>query len=208
MRRAARLRGRKLAATWCERRRVASGSPFEPVIGFSRAIVAGRHVHVSGTAPVPAGGERSPTDAYAQARRCLEIIVEALREAGATPEHVVRTRTYLVEAADWREVGRAHGEVFGDVRPASTMVVVAGLLDPAWKVEIEADALLDAWRTPYRRRSSAARRAYPRRPATLSASTPCSMPSRSSRAHSDSVARLPGAPGANGHPPVPPADES
>ena len=127
-----------------QRRRISSGSPFEPVIGFSRAIVAGRHVHISGTAPVPADGDEVATDAYAQARRCLEIIVEALREAGATPEHVVRTRTYLVEAGDWREVGRAHGEVFGEVCPASTMVVVAGLLDPAWKVEIEADALLDA----------------------------------------------------------------
>ena len=126
------------------RRRISSGSPFEPVIGFSRAIVAGRHVHVSGTAPVPADGDEVAPDAFAQARRCLEIIVEALREAGATPEHVVRTRSYLVDAADWREVGRVHGEVFGEVRPASTMVVVAGLIDPAWKVEIEADALLDA----------------------------------------------------------------
>jgi enamine deaminase RidA (YjgF/YER057c/UK114 family) len=70
-------------------------------------------------------------------------VLAALREAGAGPEHVVRTRTYLLDADDWREVGRAHGEVFGDVRPASTMVVVAGLLDPAWKVEIEVDAVLD-----------------------------------------------------------------
>ena len=126
------------------RRRISSGSPFEPVIGFSRAIVAGRQVHVSGTAPVPVDGDEVAPDVYAQARRCLEIIVEALRETGATPEHVVRTRTYLVDAADWWEAGRAHGEVFGEVRPASTMVVVAGLLDPTWKVEIEADALLDA----------------------------------------------------------------
>lgn len=127
-----------------ERRRVSSWSPFEAEIGFSRAIVAGRHVHVAGTAPIPPVGGRVSSDVYDQARRCLEIVVAALGEAGAGPEHVVRTRTFLVDADDWREVGRAHGEVFGDVRPASTMVVVAGLLDPAWKVEIEADALLDA----------------------------------------------------------------
>jgi len=126
-----------------KRQRISSGSPFEPEIGFSRAIVAGRHVHVSGTAPIPRDGGAVADDAYGQTRRCLEIIVEALREAGAGPEQVVRTRTYLLDADDWREVGRAHGEVFGDVRPASTMVVVAGLLDPAWLVEIEADAMLD-----------------------------------------------------------------
>ena len=126
-----------------ERQRISSGSPYEPEIGFSRAIVAGHHVHVAGTAPVPPEGEAVPDHVYEQTRRCLEIIVEALRQAGAAPEHVVRTRTFLVDAADWREVGRAHGEVFGDVRPASTMVVVTGFLDPAWKVEIEADAVLD-----------------------------------------------------------------
>lgn len=125
------------------RMRISSGSPFEPEIGFSRAFVAGRHVSVAGTAPIPPVGEAVAPDAYGQARRCLEIVLEALREAGAGPEHVVRTRTYLVDAEDWSEVGRAHGEVFGDVRPASTMVVVAGLLDPSWKVEFEVDALLD-----------------------------------------------------------------
>jgi len=126
-----------------ERRRIASGSPFEPEIGFSRAIVAGRSIHVSGTAPIPPPGEEVAAGAYGQARRCLQIVLEALAEAGAGPEHVVRTRTYLTDAADWRDVGRAHGEVFGSVRPASTMVVVSGLLDPAWRVEFEADALLD-----------------------------------------------------------------
>lgn len=126
-----------------ERQRISSGSPYEPEIGFSRAIVAGHHVHVAGTAPVPPEGEAGTDDVYEQARRCFEIIVEALRQAGAGPEHVVRTRTFLVDPADWREVGRAHGEVFGDVRPASTMVVVTGFLDPAWKVEIEADAVLE-----------------------------------------------------------------
>lgn len=126
-----------------DRRRISSGSPYEPEIGFSRALVAGRHVHVAGTAPVPPDGGSVADDVYEQARRCLEIILSALREAGAGPEHVVRTRTFLVDAQDWREVGRAHGEVFGEVRPASTMVVVTGFIDPAWKVEIEADALLD-----------------------------------------------------------------
>jgi enamine deaminase RidA (YjgF/YER057c/UK114 family) len=126
-----------------ERRRVASGSPYEPVIGFSRAIVAGNHVSVSGTAPIMPDGGEPPSDAYGQTKRCLEIIVEALREAGASASDVVRTRTYLVDAGDWEEVGRAHGEVFGDVRPASTMVVVTGFLDPRWRVELEADAIVD-----------------------------------------------------------------
>ncbi len=126
-----------------ERRRVASGSPYEPVIGFSRAIVAGHHVSVSGTAPIMPEGAEPPADAYGQAKRCFEIILEALAQVGAGPEHVARTRTYLVDAADWEAVGRAHGEVFADVRPASTMVVVTGFLDPRWRVEIEADAILD-----------------------------------------------------------------
>jgi enamine deaminase RidA (YjgF/YER057c/UK114 family) len=125
-----------------ERRLIASGSPFEPVIGFSRAVIAGHHVSVSGTAPVMLGGTDPPADAYQQARRCLEIVAQALRDAGAAVADVVRTRTFLVDAGDWEAVGRAHGEVFGEVRPASTMVVVAGLLDPRWRVEIEADAIL------------------------------------------------------------------
>ena len=126
-----------------ERRRVASGSPYEPVIGFSRAVVAGNYVSVSGTAPIMPDGGEPPPDAYGQTKRCLEIIVKALRDAGAAPSDVVRTRTYLVDADDWEEVGRAHGEVFGDVRPASTMVVVTGFLDPRWRVELEADAIVD-----------------------------------------------------------------
>ena len=125
-----------------DRRSVSSGSPYEPVIGFSRAVAAGHHVAVAGTAPIMPGGAEPPSDAYGQARRCLEIILAALREAGAGPEHVVRTRTFLVDAGDWEEVGRAHGEVFGVVRPASTMVVVTGFLDPRWRVEIEADAVV------------------------------------------------------------------
>jgi enamine deaminase RidA (YjgF/YER057c/UK114 family) len=124
------------------RRLVTSGSPYEPTIGFSRAVRDGRHVFVAGTCAVMPDGAAPPTDAYGQAKRCLEIIASALREAGAEPEHVVRTRTFLLEVKDWDEVGRAHGEMFGDVRPASTMIVVSGFLDPRWLVEIEADALL------------------------------------------------------------------
>jgi enamine deaminase RidA (YjgF/YER057c/UK114 family) len=124
------------------RRLVTSGSPYEPTIGFSRAVRDGRHVFVAGTCAVMPDGAAPPADAYGQAKRCLEIIASALREAGAEPEHVVRTRTFLLEVKDWDEVGRAHGEMFGDVRPASTMIVVSGFLDPRWLVEIEADALL------------------------------------------------------------------
>ena len=124
-----------------QRRMVASGSPYEPVIGFSRAVRVGDRVLVAGTAPVWPDGSCDP-DPEAQAARCLEIILGALAEAGAGPEHVVRTRMYLLDPADWEAVGRAHGAVFADVRPASTMVVVAALLDPRWRVEIEAEALL------------------------------------------------------------------
>jgi enamine deaminase RidA (YjgF/YER057c/UK114 family) len=124
------------------RRLIASGSPFEPVIGFSRAVVEGHHVVVAGTAPIMPDGGDPPPDAFGQARRVLEIILVALAEAGAGPEHVVRTRTYLTDAADWEAAGRAHGEVFADIRPASTMIVVRGFLDPRWRVEMEADAIL------------------------------------------------------------------
>ena len=124
------------------RRLIASGSPFEPVIGFSRAVVEGHHVVVAGTAPIMPDGGDPPADAFGQARRVLEIILAALAEAGAGPEHVVRTRTYLTDVADWEAAGRAHGEVFAEFRPASTMVVVSGFLDPRWVVEMEADAIL------------------------------------------------------------------
>jgi enamine deaminase RidA (YjgF/YER057c/UK114 family) len=125
-----------------DHRRVSSGSPYEPVIGFSRALRVGDRVLVSGTAPVWPDGS-CPDDAEAQARRCLEIIAAALREAGASPAQVVRTRTFLTRAADWEAVGRAHGAMFAEVRPASTMVVVSALLDPRWRVEIEAEAIVD-----------------------------------------------------------------
>src|SRR5207302_1787385 len=124
-----------------ERQRIASGSPYEPVMGFSRAVRAGPHVYVAGTAPVPPEGEELRPDAYGQTKRCLEIIVAALREAGAEPEHVVRTRIFATSAAIFEEVARAHGAVFGEVRPACTFVITQ-LIDPRWQVEIEAEALV------------------------------------------------------------------
>jgi len=124
-----------------ERRLIPGHSPYEPVVGFSRAVVSGTHVHVSGTAPIPREGD-PPEGAYGQARLCLEIVGGALAEAGAGFADVIRTRIYLTDADDYEEVARAHGEVFSEIRPASTAVVVKGLLDSRWLVEIEADAVL------------------------------------------------------------------
>jgi enamine deaminase RidA (YjgF/YER057c/UK114 family) len=124
-----------------ERRRISSGSSFEPTIGFSRAVRVGDRVLVSGTAPVWPDGSCDP-DPEVQAARCLEIIGAALKEAGADLRQVVRTRMFLTDRADVDAVSRAHGAIFADVRPAATMVLVAGLIDPRWKVEIEAEALL------------------------------------------------------------------
>jgi enamine deaminase RidA (YjgF/YER057c/UK114 family) len=112
-------------------------SPYEPIIGFSRAVRIGNIVHVSGTGPVGAE-DLSPAD---QTRAVLAIIEKALTTAGANFEHVVRTRIFLARAEDWEEVGRAHGEVFANIRPAATMIVAA-LLNPKWRVEIEAEAVL------------------------------------------------------------------
>jgi hypothetical protein len=124
-----------------DRRRVSSGSPFEPRIGFSRAVRAGDRVLVSGTGPVlPDGG--CPDGTLAQARRCWEIVAAALEQAGAAVGDVVRTRTLLTPEADSEGAMAAHGEVFGDVRPASTMLVIHSLLDPRWTVEVEAEAQL------------------------------------------------------------------
>jgi enamine deaminase RidA (YjgF/YER057c/UK114 family) len=129
------------AAARADRRRVSSGSPFEPRIGFSRALRAGRRVLVSGTGPVLPGGD-CPEGTLAQARRCWEIVLHALAEAGASVDDVVRTRTLLTPAADADAAMAAHGEVFADVRPASTMLVVHALLDDRWTVEVEAEAEL------------------------------------------------------------------
>lgn len=125
-----------------DRQNISSESPFEATIGFSRAVRVGDRVAVSGTAPIWSDGSCDP-DPAVQARRCLGIIVGALAEAGAQPEHVIRTRMLITDAKYADAVGRAHGEVFGQIRPAATMVVVAGLLDPRWLVEIEAEAVVD-----------------------------------------------------------------
>lgn len=123
---------------------VSSGSPYEPVIGFSRAVRVGDVVAVGGTAPIGVDGKTvGPGDPAAQARRCFEIIRGALAEAGAGLGDVVRTRIYLTRIEDWEAVGRVHAEFFRDVRPASTIVQVATLIDREWLVEIEADAVLD-----------------------------------------------------------------
>jgi enamine deaminase RidA (YjgF/YER057c/UK114 family) len=125
-----------------KRRLVAAESPFAATVGYSRAIRIGPHVHVAGTAPIMPAGADPPGGAYAQAKRCLEIIVGALAEVGAAPADVVRTRAYLTAAEDWEDVGRAHGEVFVDVRPATAFIVISSLLDRRWLVEIEADAFV------------------------------------------------------------------
>lgn len=125
-----------------QRQRISGHSPYEPVFGFSRAVVAGDRVLVAGTAPVPPGGGPPRAEPYAQARLCLDLIGEALTRAGTSLENVVRTRMFITDTTHWPEVARAHGEVFADIRPAATAVIVAGLLDPAWLVEIEAEAVL------------------------------------------------------------------
>jgi enamine deaminase RidA (YjgF/YER057c/UK114 family) len=124
-----------------DRRRASSGSPFEAAIGFSRAVRAGDRIVVSGTAPVWPDGSVDP-DPAVQMRRCVEIVAAALTELGATLADVVLTRTYLVDASYWEAAGAVHTEAFAEARPAATMVVVAGLLDPRWKLEIEVEAVL------------------------------------------------------------------
>lgn len=125
-----------------ERQRVASGSPYEPTIGFCRAMRVGDRILVAGTAPIWPDGSCDP-DPGVQAARCFTIILDAMAQLGGEARHVVRTRMFLTDAAYAEAVGAAHGAVFASVRPVATMVVVAGLLDPRWKVEIEAEALLD-----------------------------------------------------------------
>lgn len=125
------------------RRRASSGSPYEGSVGFSRAVRVGQHIAVAGTAPVSPDGDVS-TDAAVQARRCWEIALEALADLGGRPEDVIRTRNFITDADVVDAVSSVHGEIFGDVRPASTMVIVAGLVDPRWKVEVELDAIVPA----------------------------------------------------------------
>ena len=123
--------------SFMERQNIPETSPYESIIGFSRAVRIGNVIHVSGTGPVGAE-DLSPAE---QTRVVLKLIATALGQAGATFENVVRTRMFLAHAEDWEEIGRAHGEVFGAIRPASTMVVAA-LLNPKWRIEIEAEAIL------------------------------------------------------------------
>ena len=130
-----------------ERRNISGGSEWEPVVGYSRAVRVGDRVFVAGTAPVAeGGGTHAPGDAYAQARRCLEIILKALGEAGASAADVVRTRMFVTDISRWQEYGRAHGEVFGQIRPATTMVEVRALIEPEMLIEIEAEAVVGSGR--------------------------------------------------------------
>jgi enamine deaminase RidA (YjgF/YER057c/UK114 family) len=126
------------------RKLVSSGSPYEPKVGISRAVRAGNLIAVSGTAPLsPDGRTVGQGDPAAQARRCLEIISDALEKAGASLRHVVRTRTLLLRIEDWHAVAAVHGEFFSEIRPANTIMQVSRFIDPDWLVEIEADALLE-----------------------------------------------------------------
>ena len=123
-------------------RRVFSGAPWEPLVGYCRAVRAGDHIYVTGTAPVAeGGGVHAPGDAYAQARRCFEIIERALGDLGASRAAVVRTRMFVTDIKRWADFGRAHREFFGEHPPATTMVEVRALIDPAMLIEVEADAV-------------------------------------------------------------------
>ena len=137
-----------------DRQNISSKSPYEGSIGFSRAVRVANRIWVGGTAPIGRDGKTTGvSDPAAQTRRCFEIIGEALAEAGAGFEHVVRTRMFVTDVANWKAIGRAHGEIFGDIRPAATMVEVSGLIEPDWLVEIEADAVIgdgsDDWQNAW-----------------------------------------------------------
>ena len=121
------------------RQLVSSGSPFEAVIGFSRAVRIGNRIEVSGTAPIR-DGKTAGSDGYSQTKACLEVIIKAVIDAGGKPEDVIRTRVFLTDMAHWQDAARAHAEVFGDIRPASTFLAVKGFINPEWLVEIEASA--------------------------------------------------------------------
>jgi enamine deaminase RidA (YjgF/YER057c/UK114 family) len=124
-----------------QRQRVFSGSPYEAIAGYCRAVRVGDRIFVAGTAPIMPDGSDPPPDAYGQSKRCIEIIAAALAEAGSGLQDVVRTRAFLVRPEDFDGLARAHGEAFADVRPVNT-TVLAGLLDPRWLVEIEVEAVV------------------------------------------------------------------
>ena len=130
-----------MRTTGSERQNVSSGGPWEGPVGYSRAVRVGRHVYVAGTTAMLDGELVGRDDAYAQAMQALQIVREALERAGFTLNDVVRTRMFVTDISRWDEIGRAHGEVFGDIRPATTMVQVTALIDPDMLVEIEADAV-------------------------------------------------------------------
>ena len=127
-----------------KRKKISSGSPFEKPIGFARAVRIGNRILVSGTAPIAEDGTTAfPGDVYRQTSHCLQIIKNAILEGGGNLEDVVRTRVYLTNRNTWKEAGRAHGEFFGDIQPASTFIEVSGLINPEWMVEIEAECEIE-----------------------------------------------------------------